>query len=268
MGNTDNIVPHYSFRLITRSGEIKWVENYTKTVTFHGKPAIFGTWIDITDFKKSEEDLRKSLKRHRLLSENAKDLIFSLNMELQITFISETVKHNLGYEPDELLNQHISKIFTKKSMIITNNAFNEELEEEKNKEFIEDHIRRIFVEFIHKDGSIISSETTTTFSRDDDGNINGILGVARNISERKKILKELKTVNSALKDYVYKISHDLKTPLISISNFISRFLIKKKPVLDEQSEHYFDRIQKNIEEMKRLIIDVLENYEPPFLNID
>ncbi len=175
---------------------------------------------------------------------------------------------NLGYESDELLNQHVSKIITEASMITINNTFKEELEKDKDKELIEDHIRRILVEFIHKDGSIISSEATATFSRDDDGNINGILGVARNISERKKILKELKTANLALEEYVYKISHDLKTPLISISNFISRYLSRKKPDLDEQSEHYFDRIQINIEEMKRLIIEVLENYEPPILNIE
>jgi PAS domain S-box-containing protein len=266
IGNHD-IVPHYAFRVITRSGKIKWIENYSKTVTFQEKPALFGSWIDITEFKKSEEDLRKSLNRHRLLSENAKDLIFTLNLDMKITFISETVKYNLGYESEELLNQPVSKIITEMSMIIAHNAFKDELEKEKNNES-EDRIRRIELDLIHKDGSIISSEATTTFSRDDDGNAIGIMGVARNISERKKIMKELKTSNLALENYVYKISHELKTPLTSISNFVSRYLSRKKPVLDEQSVHFFDRIQKNIEDMKRLITEVLENYEPPLLTFD
>ena len=77
----------------------------------------------------------------------------------------------------------------------------------------------------------------------------------------KEKTKELIQSNKELNDYVYKISHDLKTPIISISNFVTLFLKKKREELDTSSLHYFDRIEINIEELKKLIDDVLENYE-------
>lgn len=76
----------------------------------------------------------------------------------------------------------------------------------------------------------------------------------------KEKTEELIQSNKELNDYVYKISHDLKTPIVSISNFISLFLKKKRQDLDSSSLHYFDRININIEELKKLIDEVLENY--------
>jgi signal transduction histidine kinase len=87
----------------------------------------------------------------------------------------------------------------------------------------------------------------------------------------KEKTKELLQSNKELNEYVYKISHELKTPIISISNFISLFLKKKKQDLDSSSLHYFDRININIDELKVLIDEILENYgsskEPIILKI-
>jgi signal transduction histidine kinase len=73
-------------------------------------------------------------------------------------------------------------------------------------------------------------------------------------------MAELKSTIEALEGYVYKISHDIKTPLTSLANFLTLYLRKKKPELDSESEHYFERIKGNIELMKNLIENVFENY--------
>ncbi len=80
----------------------------------------------------------------------------------------------------------------------------------------------------------------------------------------KEKTEELLQSNKELNDYVYKISHDLKTPIVSISNFITLFLKKKREELDTNSLHYFDRIEINIEELKNLIDNVLENYSTTY----
>ncbi len=80
------------------------------------------------------------------------------------------------------------------------------------------------------------------------------------IEDLEKSERDLLISNKELENYVYKISHELKTPLVSIANFISLYLSKEKTELNEKSKHYFNRIEKNIEEMESLILDVLENY--------
>ena len=51
-----NVVPHYQFRLITATGETKWVEVYSRTIRYKGKFADLGTLIDITEKKRAEEE--------------------------------------------------------------------------------------------------------------------------------------------------------------------------------------------------------------------
>ena len=51
-----NVVPHYQFRVITATGETKWVEVYSRTIRYMGKFADLGTLIDITEKKRAEEE--------------------------------------------------------------------------------------------------------------------------------------------------------------------------------------------------------------------
>lgn len=56
----DNVVNSHSFRIITSSNETKWVDVYSKTVTYEGRNADFVSIIDITDRIKAEEVLKKA----------------------------------------------------------------------------------------------------------------------------------------------------------------------------------------------------------------
>jgi len=61
-----DVVTHYSYRLITKSGEAKWIDQYSKTITFEGKNADLITIINITERKKAEEAQRKSERELRI----------------------------------------------------------------------------------------------------------------------------------------------------------------------------------------------------------
>ncbi len=254
-----------------RTEELMYVHNNGRFITCEmtatflrdskGDPIGFlGSTKDITERKKLEDDLKESLERHRLISENAKDLIYSLDFALNITFLNDTVNYNLGYEINEMLNRNFSNFITNNSLNNIASIFQEELNNEEEDGINSSRVRTFELELIHKNGSIINMESTNTFIRDSKGEIIGILGVARNISDLKKTMAELKSTIEALEGYVYKISHDIKTPLTSLANFLTLYLRKKKPELDSESEHYFERIKGNIEIMKNLIENVFENY--------
>jgi PAS domain S-box-containing protein len=53
---------NYPFRILTKSGQTKWVEIYSKTIQFHDRKANLLTMIDITGRKQAEEQLRQSHK--------------------------------------------------------------------------------------------------------------------------------------------------------------------------------------------------------------
>jgi PAS domain S-box-containing protein len=61
-----DVVLHYEYRLITRGGELKWVDQYSNSIFYGGRPADLITIIDITERKQAEEAL--SLSRAQLLA--------------------------------------------------------------------------------------------------------------------------------------------------------------------------------------------------------
>ncbi len=70
--------------------------------------------------------------------------------------------------------------------------------------------------------------------------------------------EELQRINEELENYIYIISHDLKTPVVSIEGFATLFQDRAADKLDDKSLHYLNRIQSNAVSMHKLIIDILE----------
>jgi len=57
-----DVVTHYSYRIVTKSGKVIWVEQYSKTISFEGRNADFITILDITERKKAEERTKQQNK--------------------------------------------------------------------------------------------------------------------------------------------------------------------------------------------------------------
>jgi len=69
-GSTDYIT-NYQYRIINKSGEIKWLDNFSKTIEYMGKPADLVTVLDITDRKKAEQELKESEEKFRTITEHS-----------------------------------------------------------------------------------------------------------------------------------------------------------------------------------------------------
>jgi len=77
-----NVIQQYKYRLITKTGEVRWIENFSKTINYKGKPADLVMSVDISDKIYAEQRLKESEERYRLISENANDLIAVIDMNL------------------------------------------------------------------------------------------------------------------------------------------------------------------------------------------
>jgi len=97
-----DVVTHYSYRLITKSGEVKWIDQYSKTITFEGKNADLITIIDITERKQVEEALRESEEKYRSLVTNIPGITWTTDHDFNTVFVSPNIQKELGYTPEEV----------------------------------------------------------------------------------------------------------------------------------------------------------------------
>ncbi len=69
-GETD-VINRHKYRIVKKSGEIAWVDNFSKTINFMGKPAVLIITEDITEKILAEQKIKESEKKYRHLFESS-----------------------------------------------------------------------------------------------------------------------------------------------------------------------------------------------------
>ncbi|MCX5837587.1 MAG: PAS domain S-box protein [Deltaproteobacteria bacterium] len=157
---------------------------------------------DITERKRSEEMLRRSEEKFRFLTENMNDNIFTMNLNLQTTYISQSIEKILGFTPEERMKQDITEQVTPASMTLIEKIRSEELEREEKGLGDPNRSIKFEAEYYHKDGSTVWMENVISGIRDAQGVAVGIHGVSRDITQRKRsehaLLESLKRLHKSL----------------------------------------------------------------------
>jgi diguanylate cyclase (GGDEF)-like protein/PAS domain S-box-containing protein len=151
---------------------------------------IEGALADITELHEAQTSLSRSEKRSRLLAENAWEVIWTMAMDTKITYVSPAVEQVRGITPDEAKNQSLEEIHPPESAAR-----------------VADYYQRVFaavevgaappsfrgeLEYYRKDGSIMTGELQVIPHRDATGQVIELIGVTRDISERKAFEAELR----------------------------------------------------------------------------
>lgn len=140
----------------------------------------------IIERKKAEQALRKSERQYRLLAENLMDVIFTMDMNLNYTYISSSITNMTGYGVEEIKQMPLSETLVPDSYNLVMGTFKEEMDAEQQNNRNLFRARTLVLEEYCKDGSTVWVEVKLSFIRDRNGVPTGILGVSRDISERKK----------------------------------------------------------------------------------
>jgi PAS domain S-box-containing protein/putative nucleotidyltransferase with HDIG domain len=179
-----------------------WLTTEITAINLLHDPAVEGIVInlhDITERRRSEETLRESEKRYRLLAENVSDVIWVTDMNLQPVYTSPSIARLLGYSAEESMARRMEYSLTPASLKQAAETFTKilSLKEAAAQEAF--GTRPLELEFIRKDGSTIWTATTVSVMRDPDGRPSGIMGVLHDISDRKKAEETLMESEERLK---------------------------------------------------------------------
>lgn len=131
-----------------------------------------------------EERLNESEERHRLLADNATDVIWTMNFEGRFTYVSPSVEKLRGYSVEEVMRQSIDESLTPESATIAMNGLKQILDAVSSEAPLETF--RGELEQPCKDGSTVWTEATVSIMRNEAGQPIGILGVSRDIRQRRR----------------------------------------------------------------------------------
>jgi diguanylate cyclase (GGDEF)-like protein/PAS domain S-box-containing protein len=155
-----------------------------------GSVVLEGATRDVTQLHAVEAELRQSEKRYRLLVENAWDVVWTAAVNGTVTYVSPAIERLRGVTVEETMTQSLEQFYPPKSAESVRNYFRGALAAAKNGTELPP--LRLEHEFFHKDGSRVSAEMQVIPHLDEEGHVREILGVTRDITERKVFEAELR----------------------------------------------------------------------------
>ena len=165
----------------------------------------------------------ESEERYRLLADNVTDVIWTGDMNLRTTYISPSITHQRGYAVEEAMAQTIHDMMPPDYAESMTRAFGEWLAVDEAEQGLPEGRRRVEVKLYCKDGSTIWAEVHGRWLRDSEGKIVGILGVTRDITERKRAEDELRESEERLNNFINSATEgivvwDSNLDLVEINN--------------------------------------------------
>lgn len=210
--------------------------------------SVFAISRDITDMKKTEEDLRDSQNRLEATLNGMGDGLFVLDKNYKIIMFNPAASQISGFSESEALgkNYHdIIKFFNEKTKVINDEFIKETMITGKI------HQIRNHSYIVTKDGKQISISTNAAPLRDKLNHVVGCVVAFRDVS----IEREADRMKS---EFVSVASHQLKTPLTGIKWFSELLLKETKGVLNDQQKDFLKQIYDSNQRLVNLVDDLLD----------
>lgn len=258
MNNEDVI--NSEIRTFAKNGEIRWERIFAHPVwnTEENRLAgIVGAVQDVTMQKKAEELLKETLLRQNAILDNIPDMAWLKDIDSRYIAVNEQFARTCGKMVEEIIGKTDHEIWGK--------SFADKYRKD-DLEVIQSNTRRQ-VEELQSDhsGREYWVEAIKTPIRNSLGEVIGTIGIAREITERKKadlerekLIAELEAKNAELERFTYTVSHDLKSPLVTITGFLSYLEKDARSGNFESFNKDINRIQHAVQKMQELLKDLLE----------
>jgi PAS domain S-box-containing protein len=185
----------------SRTGENIWLDVVATFNRDAGGRAveILAVGRNITERRTMEKALAESERRYRMIVENVREVIWTADLNMRLTYTSPSCIHATGFTPAELMEMPLDRIMTPETLEETSRIVLEELALEQSAPSADPHrTRTVEQELYRKNGGTVWMEVTGTFIRDANGNAVGMLLAGRDITERKKAEAERNRLQAQL----------------------------------------------------------------------
>lgn len=199
--------------------------------------------------------LAESEARYRMLAENSHDVIWTLDIPSRCyTYVSPSIGQMCGYSPDEVIGGAIEARLTPESAA----RFARDIDQRLRRIAAGDKTANVVVselELLCKDGGSISTESVSSYLLDSDGVARTILGITRNVSERKMAEAALRETNRQLHARIEEIGR-LQVALQELAVRDSLTGLYNRRYLDETLEREVSRARREGNPLSLVMLDI------------
>ncbi len=244
-------IQNKEYRFVAQTGEVYDSLAFYELIHLENEACILATFYDITGQKKIQEELHQSEARNRALLNAIPDMIFELDRNGVFINFFKSEEVGLILSPKEFLGKNIKEVMP--DFISSPTLFGIE------RTLLTDQTYAFEYKLPAKDG-IHDYEARLIASGED-----RVLGMVRDITvrkwaetERETLINELEAKNSELERFTYTVSHDLKSPLITIKGFLGLLRGDAEKGDVQRLEKDIKRISDASDKMQVLLNELLE----------
>jgi len=270
---------------VAKDGREILVEGNANCKLVDGKPVYTrGIFRDVTQRKRAEETLRAAQQYSQNLIDSSLDMIISVDQYRRIVEFNQAAQDTFGYSRAEVLGNHVDMLYADPS------------EGSRVHEMVQ-RTGRFTGEVVNKreNGQTFPSFLAASAMEDENGEFLGLMGVSRDITERKRMEQQLREYSENLERMVEDrtrqlkaaqekliraeklaaigelaggLGHELRSPLGAI-RFSADFLkTKLGDTADEKVRRHLDLLEKQVDACDKTVADVLDFSRPGKLNIE
>ncbi len=244
-GNHSSTMP--PVKIIDTNSKERWFQINSVLTIWGDKPAVLLFFADITGVKQAQDALMASEEKYRLLAENAKDIIIIYDQNYRMDYINMSGLETFG------LSRDVIKNITVKDILYSDDA--SEFPAVKKSTETKSKLFKNRFEAVNYRKEPILLETLSSPIKLDNGR-HGILVVARDVTERKKLEKEIILISERIRQQVSRDLHDDLNPHLIGIEALTQVLSQKLKQMDlpeyNEAEKIAALISKAITKTHRL----------------
>jgi PAS domain S-box-containing protein len=184
----------------------------------------------------------------RAILDGSSDAVLALDRQGFVTYVNGTFERLIRRPAAELVGVPVALVFASQGGL---DSVSDALRPQGECGVAE-------LEFERREGGPLVLSVSTCPIRLADGSRAGTVAFLRDVTEERRAERQIERKNQELENYVHTVSHDLRTPLVSLLGF-SRLLAQDYgDVLTDTGRHFLQRIEQASRTMEALINDLLE----------
>lgn len=211
-----------------------------------------------SDAEKYVEDLREGFND---FIANAAEMVIRVDGMGYITSCNLATESTLGYAREDLVGKEIRSVYKDQAIVDRDMAYARNLGKPDNS----------YVDLLGKNGEIVPGTQSIRFLTDQDGNSEYVIVIRELLTKRilddrelalskvEREMKQLRSTGELKSQFIYNISHELKTPMTNIKGFAKLLYSGEFGQLNDDQKQYIQTISDEADRLMLIIQQVLDS---------